>query len=300
MEIGLHIPHHRPLATPELIHQAGQQIEARGFKTIWLSDHVLPPNVPEQAHRRIFYEPLAVASYLAAATTRVRIGLSVLVVPYRNPIVTAKQLATIDALSGGRLTIGVGVGGLKGEFEALGVPFAARGRQTDEYLRIMRELWTSDAPEFVGPTLRFQNVNFWPKPIQRPTPPILVGGSTPRAIRRAAELGDGWHPGTQSRTNLKANLERYRAECARVGQPANCPVVYRTDVRLTETSTGSRTPFTGTATEIAEDLRALAELGIDEVVLDFAVAPVETGADWLTVVDRFDQEVRPLLGLAKE
>src|SRR5438477_3621862 len=154
MRYGFCLPHHRGLATAELIARAAAAGERLGYDSVWLSDHVMLPNTPTFQPRRIFYEPLALAGYLAAATSRLRIGFSVLIVPYRNPIVTAKQLATIDQMSGGRLMLGVGIGWVEEEFAALGVPFAERGRLTDEYLQALRELWANEAPAFEGPTVR--------------------------------------------------------------------------------------------------------------------------------------------------
>lgn len=293
MRYGFCIPHHRPLATPRLIAEAARRGEDLGFDTIWLSDHVMTPNVPEQRHRRIFYEPLAVAAYLAAATSRVRIGTSVLVVPYRHPVVTAKQISTIDALSGGRLVLGVGVGALEGEFNALGVSFPERGPLTDEYLAVMRELWTNDDPRFDGRTVHFENVTFWPKPAQRPAPPILVAGNSARAIRRAAAIGDGWHPTSISRVGLEAGIQRFRAECERLGRPTTLPIVYRSDLRILAAPETPRRHFTGTPDQILEDLRAFAEAGVDEFNFDFAVAPVDSAESWLVALDRFANEIRP-------
>lgn len=293
MRLGLCVPHHRPLATPDLILEAARRGDEEGWDTLWLSDHVLVPNTPEQQHRRVFYEPLALAGHLAAATRRVRIGTSVLVIPYRHPIVTAKQIATVDALSGGRLIVGVGAGGLAEEFAILGVPFHRRGRLTDEYLRVMRELWTSDDPQFAGETVAFDNVSFAPKPAQRPAPPILVGGNSPHAIRRAVELGDGWHPTYLPLDELAAAAGRFRAACAQAGRPATLPVVYRSDVRLLDVPAEPRRQFVGTPDQIAEDLRTCAAAGIDEVCLDFAIPPVESPDAWRAAVDRFTAEVRP-------
>ena len=293
MRYGVHIPHHRNLATPELIAAAARRGEDQGWDSIWLSDHVLLPNEPSEQHRRVFYEPLAMMGYLAAATSRVRIGTSVLVVPYRDPIVTAKQIATIDALSGGRLVIGVGAGGLAGEFALLGVPFNRRGRLTDEYLRVMRELWANDDPRFEGETVRFGDALFWPKPAQRPAPPLLVGGSSPAAIRRAAVLGDGWHPTSMPIADLTAGIGRFREECAQAGRPATLPIVYRTTVRLLDAPGATRRPFVGTPDQIREDLAAVAAAGVDEICLDFAIPPIETPAQWLATVDRFADEIGP-------
>jgi probable F420-dependent oxidoreductase len=289
MRYGFCLPHHRPLASPELILEAARRGEALGYDTIWLNDHLVPPDTPDQQLRRIFYEPLALAGFAAAVTSRVRLGFSVLVLPYRHPVVTAKQLATIDAMSGGRLIVGVGAGGLEAEFRALGVPVRRRGRLTDEYLRAMLELWTSDAPRFAGETIQFEAITFWPKPAQRPRPPILVGGHSPRALTRAVELGDGWHPSNRPLADLQAGIRDFRARCERAGRPASLPIVYRTNLRLLDASPGPRQPFSGTPPEIVDDLHAYAAAGLDELIV-----PDNTlghGADKLERMDRLATEV---------
>lgn len=285
MELGICLPHHRPLADPVLIATAAQRIEQLGFASVWLSDHIALPNTPAFAPRRVFYEPLILAGYLAAATTRVRIGFSVLVVPYRNPVVTAKQLATIDQLAGGRLVLGVGVGWVAEEFALLDVPFADRGPRTDEYLQAMRELWASDSPTFAGERVQVENITFWPKPHQRSGPPLLVAGMSRPAIRRAAALGDGWHPIEMPLAELPAAIAMYRAACARAGRPQDLPVVYRAPVRLGTNADATRPPFHGTLAELRDDLAALAAAGVSELVLDPAVPGVEAGADWLSTLE---------------
>ena len=286
MKYGVCLPHHRPLATRALIATAARRIEELGFDGVWLSDHVMLPDTPAFQPRRVFFEPLALAGYLAAATTRVQIGFTVLVVPYRNPVVTAKQLATIDQMSGGRLTLGVGVGWVEEEFAALNVPFAARGALTDEYLEAMRELWASESPQFAGDTVQFSDVTFAPKPLQRPGPPLLVAGITPRAIRRAAELGDGWHPIRMPAADLRAAITRFRAACARRNRPDNLPIVYRTDLRLLEAPHTPHTPFVGTAAELGEDISAYTAAGVDEFIFDLAVEGVDSAEAWLAALAR--------------
>src|SRR5579871_3840642 len=292
MRYGFCFPHHRAIATPELIARAASEAEQLGFDGVWLSDHVILPNTPALYPRRIFYEPLAVAGYLAAATSHVTIGFTVLIVPYRNPVVTAKQIATIDQLSGGRVVLGVGVGWVEEEFDALGVPFHNRGRLTDEYLQAMRELWSNDAPAFDGATIHFSNVNFWPKPRQRPGPPLLVAGVSRRAIERAIALGDGWNPNNMPLDQLQRRLGHYRAGCAEAGRPSDLPIVMRTDMRVLDEDPDERVSFTGTPKSIIGDLHAYADAGIDEFIFDFT-AGVNSADEWHATVSRFVKEIRP-------
>jgi probable F420-dependent oxidoreductase len=280
------------MASPELILEAARRGEALGYDTLWLSDHVVPRDTPDQRQRRIFYEPIALAGVVAGVTSRVRIGFTVLVVPYRHPVVTAKQLATLDAMSGGRLEVGVGVGWMEEEFQALGATFHRRGRLTDEYLLAMRELWTSDQPRFEGETVQFAGLNAWPKPAQQPLP-VLVGGYGSPAIRRAVALGDGWHPSNMALADLEPRIGEFRAACQQAGRPPTLPIVYRSDLSLGDSAGTSRKAFTGSSAQILEDLQAFAAVGVDEMVFDFAVAPVETADDWLGALQRFTDEVLP-------
>jgi probable F420-dependent oxidoreductase len=142
-----------------------------------------------------FYEPLSVLNFLAGCTERIRLGVHVLIIPYREPVFTAKVLATLDALSGGRLAVGAGAGWMEEEFAALGLSnFAERGAVTNEYLLLFKELWTKENPEFRGKYVKVSDIGFLPKPIQRPHPPIWIGGHSPAALRRVALVGDGWMP----------------------------------------------------------------------------------------------------------
>lgn len=294
MRYGFCLPHHRTMAAPDLILEAARRGEALGYDTLWLSDHVVPRDTPDQQQRRIFYEPLALAGFAAAITSRVRIGFTVLVVPYRHPVVTAKQLSTIDIMSGGRLDVGIGVGWMEEEFEALGADFHRRGRVTDEYLKAMRELWTSDRPSFQGETIQFSGVNALPRPAQQPLP-VIVGGYGSASIRRAVALGDGWHPSNLPLNDLAPKIQEFRAACQQAGRPANLRVIYRNDVSLRESAGASRPEFSGTPEQVLDDIRACVAVGVDEFIFDFAVPPVQTADDWRAAFERFSERVLPRL-----
>jgi probable F420-dependent oxidoreductase len=189
VEFGIHLPQYGRAADADAIREAAQQAEALGFHDVWVSDHI---GVPERATVSAYlYEPLVTLTWAAAVTTRVRLGTSVLVVPYRHPMHLAKELASLDRLSGGRLVVGVGPGWLPEEFEALGVPFNERGRRTDEGIAALRACWDQRVVDFVGETVRIQGMRVEPRPGRRI--PIWVGGVSGRAIRRAVDVGDGWH-----------------------------------------------------------------------------------------------------------
>lgn len=194
MKFGVQLPHFGPLASAAGTLELARRVEALGFDSVWVGDHIIYPAEYVERFGREFYEALTTLAWVAASTTRIAVGTAVLVLPYRNPLILAKELATIDVLSGGRLIVGVGAGWLAEEHAALGAPFKERGAATDESLRIIRCLWTEERPRFAGRFFEFPEMLFGPRPVQQPTPPIWVGGTTARALQRAAEFGDGWLP----------------------------------------------------------------------------------------------------------
>ena len=232
---------------------------------------------PERRH-----EQLTTAAYIAAKTSRIRFVLAVMVVPHRPAVLAAKMLATIDVLSGGRLVVGIGAGWLEAEFEAaVTTPFAARGAVTDEYLRAFRELWTEEEPRLDGDWVKFDRIIFELKPVQKPHPPIWVGGESPPALRRAARLGDAWYPIGSNNKHLLDTLPRYQAGIDRLRRltteagrdPASVALTYRVK-RYGEAvpegaSDGNRRLFSGTTADIVADLRVLRDLGVSAVDIDF-------------------------------
>ena len=207
MQIGFNLPISGKLSDPATVTRIAREGEAMGYDYLTLTDHIVLPNLkvpgypysesgeffgdgPERRH-----DQLTAAAYIAAKTQRIRLVLAVMVVPYRPAVLAAKMLATIDVLSGGRLTVGIGAGWLEAEFDAVAVtPFAGRGAVTDEYIRAFRTLWIEEAPRLDGSWVKFDEVRFEPKPVQKPHPPIWVGGESGPALRRAARLGDAWYP----------------------------------------------------------------------------------------------------------
>jgi probable F420-dependent oxidoreductase len=208
MEFGVVLPHIGAFAREQVVERiqaVARHAEALGFHSLWVGDHVVIPSVirskyPYHPEGKFpidpadsFLDPLTVLSYVAACTNRVRLGTGVLIVPYRNPIVTAKMIATLDVLSRGRAIVGAGVGWLEEEFEYLNAPYHERGKQTDEYLQAMKVLWTETEPQFEGRYVRFSQLRCEPKPVQKPYPPIWIGGHSKAALRRTGMLADGWY-----------------------------------------------------------------------------------------------------------
>ena len=204
---GCSLPSRGPMASPQALRSLAQRAEELSFDSAWVSDHIIlprqvdsfypysPDGVPGFNPDQPYYDPLSTLNFLAGCTHRLRLGTHVLIIPYRNPVLTAKMIATLDTLSEGRVTLGVGVGWMEEEFLAMGLDtFADRGAVTNEYLRLFKELWTKENPEFSGKFVQTSGAGFLPKPVQQPHPPIWIGGHTGPALRRAAELGDGWMP----------------------------------------------------------------------------------------------------------
>jgi len=317
MLIGFDLPTRGALASPETISRLAIEGEAMGFDYLTLSDHIVIPKditarYPYAATgefplggRGDWYEQLTCAAYVAAKTSRLRLVTSVMVVPHRPAVLAAKILATIDLLSHGRLTVGVGAGWMKEEFEALGAPpFAERGAVTDEYLTAFRELWTKEVPRFAGRYVRFSDIVMAPAVVQKPHPPLWIGGESPPALRRVARLGDGWYPiGTNPQhpldtlPRMRAGVERMRRLVAESGRdPGQMAIGYRVQRHgpgiPALTDDGERRLFSGSAVDIAGDLRAFRELGVSAVDLSFVGKTVEgTLAD----MKRFRDEVVPHL-----
>jgi probable F420-dependent oxidoreductase len=311
MNIGVHVVNARPWATADSIVSLGTRAEALGFDSLWVSDQVvipseLQPSYPYgttrhydiEANQNLF-EALSVLTYLAGRTSRVHLGTSVLVLPYRQPLVVAKQWATLDALSGGRTILGVGAGFMREQFEALGMDtFDRRGAATDEAIRLFRAAWAPGAEvSFTGEVYRFQPVRFLPKPVRPGGPPIWVGGNGRRSIRRAAELGDGWHTVRIGLDELRTGVATLHELLDRNGrQPAD--VVTSAKFRLYCPGTGPRgepheSELTGSAEVMAAKLRSYRDAGLQYLVLD----PTQHGApaEALEAIEFFAREVRPLL-----
>jgi len=205
LKFGFCLPHDGELSKPYNLTELAMHVERLGFDTlVEPSDHIVMPNrintiypystSGEYTDTTEDLDQSTTLSFVAAKTEKIRLMTGIAVIPYRNPLTMANTLATVDYLSSGRLDVGAGVGWMKEEFDLLHVPYEERGEVMDEYLRILKEVWSEKNPSFNGKYFQFSNVHFSPKVVQKPHPPIWVGGESPRAIRRAAELGDGWFP----------------------------------------------------------------------------------------------------------
>jgi probable F420-dependent oxidoreductase len=292
MKHGFTLPGRGHLSTPERLGIIARKGEEFGFDTLLTGDHILVPKNISSVYPYTeggefpgsgsgeSMEQITLLSYIAGQTSKIRLVTSVLIVPHRNPLIAAKSLATLDLLSGGRLVVGVGVGWMREEFQALGLPpFEERGAVTDEYIRAFKVLWTEDDPHFQGKYINFDDISFLPKPVQKPHPPIWVGGESRPALRRTAELADGWYPLGSNPTfpmgtpeQLKAGLERLAGYAERFGRdPSTIETIYRTHQfeLLKQTAGPDRLPFVGDADQIARDIRQYQDMGVTSMVWDF-------------------------------
>ncbi|GAA4979070.1 putative F420-dependent oxidoreductase [Nonomuraea thailandensis] len=290
MKFGLNLPNFGADADPQSLLSWALRAEQYGFHTLMVSDHVaLTPQV-QAGFPAPFYEPLTTLSWLAGSTSRIQLGTTVLIVPYRHPLLTARVTANLDQLSGGRLILGVGAGWAESEFEALGVPFGGRGERTDEYLRIILDFWTGETVSRATGDLRFHQVATQPKPVQRPHPPIWVGGHSTRAIARAVRLGNAYHPTSVTMPwLLHVGIPQLRRIAEREGKavPSLCPRIKLaiTDHALDEES---RRIGEGNVLQIGSDLSALAKVGAEYVIFDTTEKgqdrrPGQSDADWATI-----------------
>lgn len=220
MEFDLWLPTANPFTTPELLAAIGREAEERGVHTIWVGEHVVTfddyasrypyaddGRVPLPPHTGLL-EPFTTLAFLAAHTQRVRLGTAMCLLPQRNPVYTAKEVATLDWLSHGRVDLGIGVGWLREEFEALEVPWGQRGARTDDYLGVLKSLWCEDPSSFSGDFYTLAPCSQYPKPVQTPHPPVHIGGESDAALRRAARAAQGWHSFNRPPADLAAPLAR--------------------------------------------------------------------------------------------
>ena len=199
MEFGVTIPNNWGLENPRTVIEFGPMAEELGYDSVWVMDHLFNNGyIRERLDDKPYYHPMATLSHISALTSKVQLGTSVLVLPYHNPVELAKYAATLDQMSGGRVVLGVGVGAMTPEFEALGIPLSQRGSLTNESMDVMRELWSNEDPRYQSARWEFSDLKFSPKPLQvmngAPNVPLWVGGNSPGAHRRAARRGNGWHP----------------------------------------------------------------------------------------------------------
>jgi probable F420-dependent oxidoreductase len=267
MRLGIHLPHIGRKAAPQAIRRAAEQAEALGFDDVWVSEHIIVPRAAPYPPSALFYEPVLTLTWAAAYTTRVRLGTTVLVLPMRHPVPLAKELATLQNLSGGRLILGAGVGWMEAEFAALGAPFHERGKRMDEGLAMMRALWTDDPVSFPARSIPAEINDMRMLPLPCAPIPVWIGGGSDAAIRRAARH-DGWHGSRVTPDQAGAIVARLRA--------------LRPDPQ--DFTLSLRTGWNGEDDgELRARLHAYAAAGIQHVMLEPSARELD---DWLAQVER--------------
>ena len=267
--------------------RVAQKAEELGYHSLWLGDHIVIPEKIEAAYpysadgaagfprRAPFPDPFVLLGGLALATSRILLGTSVIVIPYRNPLAVAKAVTTVDLLSHGRFQFGVGVGWLKEEFDALGEDFTRRARQTREYLHIMKAVWQAEPASFSGEFLTFSDIHNVPLPVQKPHPPIIFGGESLPALKRVADLGDGWQPGTASLKVLSKSVPQLQALMTERGRDY-------ADLSVSALSAA------GPLLRKPEVIPQLGELGVRELILFMTAADTQKT---LAVIEEFAEKM---------
>jgi probable F420-dependent oxidoreductase len=275
MRIGFGAPVSGSWATPAIVNEVAARADELGYATLWSFQRLLFPEgtfLSESYHSVL--DPMVALGYLAARTSRIRLGVAVVNLPFVSPILLAKQAATIDTLSSGRLSLGLGLGWADEEFVASGADTQRRGARAEEYIACLDAIFAG-APDFAGEFYRIPRAEVLPRPVQQPRPPILLGGTAPAALRRAGRLADGWI--SSSRTDLTAisdSIRTVRTAADEAGRnPADVSIVVRGVLKFGAEGGADRTPLTGSAGQIRDDLAQLGAQGVDEVFLDLNFDP---------------------------
>jgi probable F420-dependent oxidoreductase len=285
MIIGVNLPNYSSLGYRDSISAIAQTAEALGYASLWTNDHVLLPTSRPEPFGNVL-ESLTTLSYLAASTDRIRLGTGILVLPQRDPLLVAKQAATINHLSGGRLALAVGVGYIEQEYAYLRADFSNRGHLADEYISAMRELFESERPEFHGPHINYADVLFSPRP--SPRIPILIGGDSPAALKRAAALGDGWYGLWQSPDQVRAAIAQINA----IGRKAQFEVSVRVLTRVggPVRDSDAEAALQGDVDAIVQKIQRYSDAGVDRIVIELVSSELD---DFLRQLNRFANEITP-------
>ena len=273
-QFGVTIPNNWGVDDPQEVLALGPEAEQMGYDSLWVMDHLFNAGyIRERLEDRPYYHPMAMLSYMAATTSRVTLATSVLVLPYHNPVELAKYAATLDRMSGGRVTLGVGAGAMTEEFEALGIPMRERGSLTNESIAIMKELWTNHSPEYHSRRWDFSDLRFSPKPVQQPHIPLWIGGSSPGAMRRTARVGDGWHPTGLSPEDFAIGKQEVTEMAVAAGRdPASITMSARIEVEVhggpSSQRAASRARLSGgDPGALRAGIEAYREAGVEHMVL---------------------------------
>jgi probable F420-dependent oxidoreductase len=292
MRLGFNIPNLGPAASPEGIAKVAKRAEDLGYDTVWVTERLLWPVNPQTPYAgtpdgslpeeyKIQLDPLDSLTYAAAQTSRIGLGTSVLDMPYYNPVMLARRLTTLDVLSGGRLRVGLGQGWSQDEFDAAGASMKTRSRRADEFLQVLHAVWKTDPSEFEGKHFGLPKSIIQPKPVQKPHPPVYLAAFSPRALKRIAELADGWNPVAIPAEAMKQMWEGVKGMAKEAGRdPNELEMVVRANLGITsEPITLNRFIFTGSLDQIRGDIQSCREIGAAEIHFDTLFSPEGSSVD---------------------
>ncbi|NIP30475.1 MAG: TIGR03619 family F420-dependent LLM class oxidoreductase [Candidatus Dadabacteria bacterium] len=259
MKFGIALPNFGKFADKNKIETIAIKAEALGFDSLWVSDHIILPN-DHQGFGKTFFEPLTTLSFIASKTKNISLGTSVIILPYRNPFILAKMISTLDTLSNGRIILGVGVGWLKKEFEALGIPFDERENISNENIKILIDLFSNDNHDFKGDYYKFSDISFFPKTSQRPHPPIWFGGNSNSSLTKAIEFGAGWHPVGLTPEEIKGKLIKNEID-------KDFSISVRKNLQITKNKiTDEKEILRGSIDKITEGIKNYKDVGLCHIV----------------------------------
>jgi probable F420-dependent oxidoreductase len=291
LRLGFFLPQIGPWAGPDSIARVATRAEELGFDSVWTTERLLFPLEPTAPYPvadgripelyRTSLDPLDALTFVAGQTSRVRLGVSVLNLPWYNPVLLARRLTTLDVLSNGRLQVGFGIGWSPEEYQAAGSTWTARGKRFEEALQVLKVIWTSDPVEFEGEFFRVPRSVIGPKPVQKPHPPVYMAAYAPTALRRVARYANGWNPVGIPPAGVAEMFAGIKAMAEEAGRdPSELELVFRANGEITEEPLGDdRASFCGTPDQIAADIAATQEIGADELIYDATFDPAVGSVD---------------------
>ena len=300
MKIGFTLPNIGPIGTAEAVTKVAQRAEELGYHSLWTIERLLYPlnlqrpypGTPDGSLPEIYkhsLDPLEALTFVAGQTKKIKLGTSVLDMPYYNPVMLARRLSTLDFLSNGRLLVGLGLGWSKDEMDATGADMTKRGALADEFLQVLKAIWTTNPVEFRGKFYNIPKSYISPKPVQKPHPPIYLGAFVPAALKRLANLADGWNPVFLPIPVMEQMFGSVKQMAKAAGRdPSSLAMVVHAILELTDKPLGKERPiFSGSFEQITDDVRGCAKIGVSEIFFDPAFSPGGQSLDrWLSLLDQ--------------
>lgn len=294
MKVGILLPQTGDLATSENILYIGKEAEKEGFDSVWVFERLLwpvkpqtpyggVPNLPIPVEYQSVLDPLETLTYLAGNTQRISLGTSIIDILFHNPVILARRFATLDVLSGGRVIAGLGLGWSKDEYDASGIPFSHKGARADEYMQVLKRIWTDDVVEFRGQFYNIPASKIGPKPVQKPHPPILLGAYSPKAFPRIVNYADGWIPiaGSVPLEQQEQAINGLREAARKANKdPSNIRIFVLSYPNVLDSSSQSsssnqpRSPMSGTIDQIGSDIDRFKAMGAEHVIFGYAFSPI--------------------------